>query len=106
MLIVSVKVIPESPEIPQELEVNCSGLDDTKTLELLINDNVRAEFPVPVGGVINQTFPLSTGQLRNALLDIDSVSSKIVDFSGFTGLICGIRTGLGDSIKVRYKTWP
>ena len=103
MLIVNVKVIPGSPEIPQEVEVNCSGLDDTKTLELLINDNVIAKFSVPVGGVINQTFPLSTDQVRNALADIGSCSANFSNVVPDGKYFCYIRTGLDDSMGLRYQ---
>ena len=86
---------------PESVQIDCKGLDPTKTIQLVINGSVRAEFPVPVTGLFSGSFPIRTGVLRKALQDIEYVNQKLR--SGFSDILARIKIANGNELTLRYK---
>jgi hypothetical protein len=96
----SLTVLPGEPEVPETVEISYSNADPSKTLEVLVNDVVRATAPVDPSGSLDISIPVSPGQMRNALVDIGGCSAE---FSEAGDILCSVRTGLGDKLQLRYQ---
>lgn len=94
------KVLPGSPDTPQSVEVDCSGMDFGRTVQLLVNDVVRASVPVEIAGGATLIFLVSPGPIRNALADLNACEG--LNTKGEASL-CRIETGDGDSMALRYQ---
>ena len=99
----SLTIRPGSPDTPEFVDIDCSGLDDTKTIELVINGIVRATIPVDITGNVILSYVVPAGSIRNALLDINYASGNMAIVNS-NGIISGIKTNDGDdSLILRYQ---
>ncbi len=96
----SLTVRPGSPDTPQFVDIDCSGMELSKTLQLLVNDVVRASVPVDLAGGAVLSYVVPAGPVRNALADLVYCSGTFTDAGE---LLCGIRAGSGDSMALRYQ---
>lgn len=96
----SLLVRPGSPDTPQFVDIDCSGMDLTRTIELLVNDVVRATGPVDVASGAIFSYIVPAGQIRNALLDLTYCDGQFDDEGD---LLCRIKIGTGDSMALRYQ---
>jgi len=96
----SLLVRPGSPDTPQFVDIDCSGMDSTKTVELLVNDVVRATVPVDIAGKAILSYIVPAGEIRNALSDLTFCAGQFDDDGN---LLCRISTGTGDSMALRYQ---
>jgi len=99
----SMLVRPGSPDTPQFVDIDCSRLDPSATVEFLVNDVVRGTIPLDLTGTGVLTYIVPPGPVRNALADIGSCTSWTE--VGFVrgNILCGCRVDTGDSIQLRYK---
>lgn len=96
----SLKVRPGSPDTPEFVDIDCSGMDLGKTIELLVNDVVVATVPVDVAGAVFFSFLVPVGPVRNALSDLNYCDGQILDNGD---VLCRIEIGTGDSMGLRYQ---
>ena len=99
-------VRPGSPEIPEFVDIKCEGMDRKKTLEFLVNGVVRSSNDIDQDGNVDLSFKVDEVARKAELVDLGSCSSIVTgEFSGSSkgGIFCGSRTGIGDSIGLRYK---
>jgi len=97
------KVIPGPPDVPTSVEIICTGLDNTKQVELLTNGKVRSTISVANDKSLNSTFTISTGAIRGNLVDIGSGHSEVKEV-GRDGVLLRVSTGFDDSLELRYKS--
>lgn len=93
-------VLPGSPETPEFVQIDCSGMDLTKTIELLVNDVVRGSVPVDLVGDATLLYVVPAGPIRNALADITWCDGRFDDEGN---ILCRVETGQGDSMGLRYQ---
>lgn len=98
----SLLVRPGSPSVPEFVDIDGSGLDTTKTVELLVNGVVRATVPVDVSGNAVLTFTVPAGPIQTALTDLIWCEC-LADVKDATLDLCRIETELGDSMALRYQ---
>ena len=96
-------VRPGSPDTPQFVDIDCSEMDDTKTIEFLVNDVVRGTIPVDLTGLAVLSYIVPPGPVRNALADLGSCSANFSNVVPDGEFFCKITTGLDDSMGLRYK---
>ncbi len=97
----SLLVRPGSPDIPQFVDIDCSGMDLGKTIELVINDTTQITVPVDVAGVAFLTYIVPAGPIRNALADLNFCDGQLTDEGD---VLCRVNTGDGgDSMELRYQ---
>ena len=96
----SLLVRPGSPDTPQFVDIDCSGMDLGKTIEFVVNDDVVATVPVDIAGGAVVTYIVPPGPIRNALADLNSCDGQIIDNGG---VLCLVATNLGDSMALRYQ---
>ena len=94
-------VLPGSPDVPQFVEIDCSGLDNAKTVQFLVNGQVRGTIPVVANGRAVLSYIVPPGQVRNALADFGHCEINADVTIGNT--LARLSTGLGDSIELRYQ---
>jgi len=96
----SLLVRPGSPDTPQFVDIDCSGMDLGKTIELVINDTTEITVPVDIAGVAFLTFIVPPGPIRNALADLTYCAGQFDDEGN---LLCRVEIGTGDSMALRYQ---
>ena len=96
----SLLVRPGSPDTPQFVDIDCSGMDTTKSIELVVNDILSATVPVELAGTAQLTYIVPAGPIRNALADLNYCDGQI-DVEG--AVLCLVATNLGDSMALRYQ---
>ena len=96
----SLLVRPGSPDTAEFVDIDCSGMDLTKTIELLVNDEVRASVPVDIAGAAVLSYIVPAGPIRNALSDLTYCDGRFDDDGD---LLCRISIGTGDSMALRYQ---
>ncbi len=100
-------VRPGSPDLPEYVDINCSGLDPAATVELVINTVVRHTAKVDPDGTVNKTYNVPTGNPKVDLADLTSCATGIYgtkwDIAIARGVLCGRGTGLGDNMHLRYQ---
>ena len=65
----SLVVTPGSPFTPQFVVIDCSGMNLSEIIELVINSVIRITVPVGLAGGAQLSYIVPPGQVRNALLD-------------------------------------
>ena len=91
-------VLPGSPDTPSTVEIVTAGLDDTRSIEFLVNGIVRGTIPVSLAGEALLTYIVPAGPIRNALADLNSAggNAKALD-----GVLCSVGDG-SNSMELRY----
>lgn len=97
----SLFVRPGSPDVPEFVDIKCSGMDSTKTIEFIINDVVRDSGKVDRNGNVDLTYTASDVDRKAELVDLNSCSGQVLEIKE---TFCRIKTGLGDSMELRYQS--
>lgn len=97
----SIVVLPTTDVLPETIDISCSGLDNTKEIELLINEVVRHTVAVDSEGNVNSSYNIPVGPIQDSLIDMGAASSTLQNKNII--ILCDIKTGLNDSMQLRYK---
>lgn len=96
----SLLVRPGSPDTPQFVDIDCTGMDLGRTIEFVVNDVLRATVPVGLAGSAQLTYIVPPGPIRNALADLTYCDGQFDDEGN---VLCRIEISTGDSMELRYQ---
>lgn len=99
-VLIRLDVQPGRPDVPQTVVISGSGLDNTKSVQLLVDGAVEATFMVVPTGLVVGAFPVPA-RLRDALFDIGGFGAEIK--TGVRRVLAGIGVGTGSS-ALRYDS--
>lgn len=93
---------PEPPDIATFVDIDCNGLDPSKTVQLLINGVVRGSIPLDVVGDGLLSYTVPAGPIRNALADLRWCNGQGILNVGPGERLSYVEVDTGDSMELRY----
>ena len=98
----SLLVTPGPPDVAERVEIDCSGLEASQTVQLLINGTVRGTIDLDIVGVGELSYIVPAGPIRNALADMRFCDGQGVLRAGAGDVLSSCATSEGDSMVLRY----
>ena len=95
----SLLVRPGSPDVPEFVDIECSGVNPDKSIQFLVNGIVRATVDVDTEGSVSFSFTVPVGEIQDALADLNFCADV---FTLSEDVSCRVKTGTGDSMELRY----
>lgn len=90
---------PSLTHVGDTVEIDCSGLDSTRSVQFLIDSTVRGTIPVDLVGNAALTYLVPNGPQKNAIADINHADGKIDTVDGVNLVFIECDSG---SMALRY----
>lgn len=99
----SLTVVPGSPALPSSIDVVCQGLRPAGSLELLIGRIPVSVIVIEADGSVDYTYSIVADDERGKIEDLSSCQ-EIGEVDAGRGVLCGMLSGEGNDMSLRYSS--